>query len=77
MALVTKRKVGQTMASSPRRQSGGKKVVAASGKRKRAGGTEKTTGALTAIRLVIAVWELIRAVVRDDHWLGSGPGRLI
>jgi hypothetical protein len=51
--------------------------VAAPGKRKRAGGTEKATEVMAAVRLVIALWELIRDVVRDDHWPGGGPGRLL
>jgi hypothetical protein len=65
------------MARSARRRSGGGKQVVAPGKRKRAGGTEKATEVMTAVRLVIALWEFFRDVVRDDHWPGGGPGRLL
>jgi hypothetical protein len=64
------------MARSARHRSGGGKRVAP-GKRKRADGTEKATEVMTAVRLVIALWELIWAVARDDHWLGGGPGQLL
>jgi len=51
--------------------------MAKSGKRKRADdGNGRWTEAMTAIRLIITIWELIQAAVRGDHWLG-GPGRLL
>jgi hypothetical protein len=64
--------------SAGQRPGGGRQ--AAPGKRKRAcGGTEKATEVevMTAIRLVISLWELIWTIARDDHWLGGGPGRLL
>ena len=62
------------MARSARRRHGGGKQ-AAQGKGKRVGGTEKATEVMTAMRLFITVWELIRAITRDN-WPG-GPGRLL
>jgi hypothetical protein len=49
---------------------------AAKGKGKGSGGQERATEVMTAVRLVIAIWELIQDVI-DDHWLGGGPGRLL
>jgi hypothetical protein len=65
------------MARSARRRSGGGKRVAP-GTRKHVGGsTEKATEVMTAVRLVISLWELIWAITRGDHWPGGGPGRLL
>jgi hypothetical protein len=62
------------MARSARRRHGGGRQ-AARGRRKHADGTEMATQAMTAVRLVLTVWELVRAIACDG-WPG-GPGRLL
>jgi hypothetical protein len=62
------------MARSARHRSGGGKQAART-RRERDGGKEKASEVMTAVRLVITVWELIWTIARD-HWAGGGPGRI-
>jgi hypothetical protein len=47
------------------------------GQGKGGGSPERAIEVMAAVRLAIALWELIRDVIRDDHWLEGGPGRLL
>jgi hypothetical protein len=63
------------MARSPRRRPGGGRRAVPVTKR-HADEKEKATEVMTVLRLVIAVWELIWTIVRDQG-AGGGPGRIL
>jgi hypothetical protein len=63
------------MARSARRHHGGKRAVT---RRRRHGDAKETaTEVMTAMRLLIGLWELVQAIIREGRWLDGGPGRLL
>jgi hypothetical protein len=48
---------------------------AAKGRRGGGSGPDRATEVMTAVRLLIAIWELVQDAFRDGRWPGGGPGR--